>query len=138
MVQQCQRVLSDRERCSYDDGGISKLIGIWLVLLADTQAWLRTSKSIDNIPGSDNQADKEEDLGSNDSASSDDEDDNESRSDDITASVILSSLADRHLNNLFICSSSFWMWAWEVTIHGEHCFHKCVVQRRWIGTLQLQ
>lgn len=89
-----QRVLSDRERCSYDDGGISKLIGICLVLLADTQAWLCTSKAMDNIPGSDNQVDKEEDLGSNDRASSDDEDDNESKSDDITASVILSSLAD--------------------------------------------
>jgi hypothetical protein len=93
-VESSQPVLSDRERCSYDDGGISKLIGICLVLLADTQAWLRTSKAIDNIPGSDNQVDEEEDLESNVSASSDDEDDNESRSDDISASVILSSLAD--------------------------------------------
>ncbi|KAL7535770.1 hypothetical protein ACHAXR_006720 [Thalassiosira sp. AJA248-18] len=105
----------------YDDGGVSKLVGIFLVLLADDEAWERASmalQSIDddggnngmshegkngrnnehtdkqkNIEVAPSQTDNEDDM---DDAEEDDDD--ESRTDDVTASVLLSSIANLSLS----------------------------------------
>jgi hypothetical protein len=80
--------LDDERRKSYDDGGVSKLVGICLVLAADEESWKRASSALDNMPDHDDEAE------SNDGSNSDDESDAESRTDDITASIMLSSLAN--------------------------------------------
>ena len=79
--------LNDEERRRYDDGGISKLIGICLVLLIDKECWQRTSKVVDGILGS---ATNDDDV----SNGQDIEDDDESRLDDIAASALISSLSN--------------------------------------------
>ena len=80
--------LDDERRKSYDDGGVSKLVGICLVLAADEDSWKRASSALDNMPDHDDEAE------SNDGSNSDDESDAESRTDDISASIMLSSLAN--------------------------------------------
>ncbi|KAL3808153.1 hypothetical protein ACHAXA_003551 [Cyclostephanos tholiformis] len=118
-----------KDQSDYDDGGVSKLIGVFLVLLADDDAWERASaalRSIDDIISrrkrlsgemDDSRSDeKHEDaspnnIGSEDEVQSEanDDDDELSRTDDITASVLLSSLAnlsDKQCEELQKCALS--------------------------------
>ncbi|KAL3781297.1 hypothetical protein HJC23_006521 [Cyclotella cryptica] len=86
----------NEKRSSYDDGGISKLIGICLVLAADGETWQRSATAMDNIPidnGNENEDRDESESGEDDSASGE-ENETESRSDDIAASVLLASLGN--------------------------------------------
>lgn len=86
----------NKDQSAYDDGGVSKLVGIFLVLLADDDAWKRASTALQNIANQDvhngNKTDNEDD-GDDDSKGEGNEDD-ESRIDDITSSVLLSSIAN--------------------------------------------
>ena len=103
---------TSKDQSHYDDGGVSKLVGVFLVLLADDDAWERASTalgSIDNI-GSRHKNKTGEMHGSHcddnfleashinidikDKVESESSDDDSSRTDDITASVILSALAN--------------------------------------------
>lgn len=94
-VEYGQDDISNEERSSYDDGGISKLIGICLVLAADDEAWKRTSAAIDNIPDNANQQeDGDQSESGDDCPSSEEENETESRYDDIAASVLLASLGN--------------------------------------------
>jgi hypothetical protein len=102
------------DQSDYDDGGVSKLVGVFLVLLADDDAWerasaalgsmgdmvsrhKRTSGEIDDSHGDKNNdgafphtIDSESEI----QGESDDASDELSRTDDITASVLLSSIAN--------------------------------------------
>lgn len=88
--------LEVEDRLAFDDGGLSKLVGIFIVLLADDADWERASISLQNFENdhkgsssSGNEAD------SCDSEAKDDESSqasDESRKDDITASILLSSI----------------------------------------------
>lgn len=77
---------------AYDDGGLSKLVGIFVVLLADDAAWERASNALQKLDND------HEENGSFDGC--EDEDDEcsyasvESRKDDITASILLSAIFD--------------------------------------------
>lgn len=107
--------MNDEERSAYDDGGVSKLIGICLVLSADEESWQRASRSLNEMErtitavddgegteksgkgGKHNNDTDEEDENNSDAGNCDessDEDDEESRSDDITAAALLSSFAN--------------------------------------------
>jgi hypothetical protein len=88
--------ISYEERSSYDDGGISKLIGICLVLAADDETWKRTSTAVDNIIPDNAEQNEDGYQSESDEAcpSSEEENETESRSDDITASVLLASLGN--------------------------------------------
>ena len=94
-----------------DDGGVSKLVGVFLVLLADDEAWerasmalgrisdmvgrhKRTSVEIDNSENNEDASLYNIDNDSEIQSESDDDDDELSRTDDITASVLLSSIAN--------------------------------------------
>ena len=85
-------IYSDGERSRYDDGGISKLIGVCLVLLTDQETWQRVSQGLESMICTND--DEEEDLGSDDSASDESSEGSDSRSDDIAASILVSSLAN--------------------------------------------
>jgi hypothetical protein len=86
--------INDEDRAKYDDGGVSKLIGACLVLLSDKKSWHRVSMAINNLRDPASKEENEEDVNSNDSESNDEDEEEESRSDDITASILLSSLAN--------------------------------------------
>lgn len=138
---------SEHENATADDGGVSKLIGIFLVLLADEEAWERASIALQSIHeenefdnnsesasttnsnlnnhcknpldenavtnhqanntrndvGQGKTDDEDEDDDSvavsdqekeNNEDDGEDDDDNESRTDDITASILLSSICN--------------------------------------------
>jgi len=74
----------EQDRSVYDDGGISKLIGISLVLMANEEEWHRISTALKEAMKAKRSTHD----------SDDDDDDDESRSDDIAASSILASLAN--------------------------------------------
>ena len=76
-----------KEQSDYDDGGLSKIICIFLVLLADDNDWKRASASLDHLHISTIEKDEV-------CESDDDNDVASSRSDDITASILLSALAN--------------------------------------------
>jgi hypothetical protein len=86
--------MNDEDRVKYDDGGVSKLIGTCLVLLSDTESWQRASKAIENLPDHAAQEQNDDEDSRSGDSESNDEDDEESRTDDIAASVLLSSLAN--------------------------------------------
>ncbi len=80
------------EKLTYDDGGLSKLVGIFVVLLADDAAWERASNALQNF---DFDNDCEENRSSDGCEAEDDERSDasaESRKDDITASILLSAV----------------------------------------------
>lgn len=75
---------------TYDDGGLSKLVGIFLVLLADDAAWERASNALQKLDN-----DHEENRSFDGCEDEDDECSDaslESRKDDITASILLSAI----------------------------------------------
>ena len=87
------------DRSAYDDGGLSKLVGAFLVLLADDAAWERAfiaMKNFDNdhkkISSTGNEADSCESEAEDDERSEDS--DESGRKDDITASILISSIAN--------------------------------------------
>ena len=89
------------DRTVYDDGGVSKLIGIILVLLADDSAWERASIALQNVGTNADSEDEGDNVGKYNDGKTDSEgdendshDEDESRTDDITAAVLLSSIAN--------------------------------------------
>ena len=76
-----------KEQSDNDDGGLSKIICIFLVLLADDDDWKRASASLDHLHISAIEIDGV-------CESDDDNDAASSRYDDITASILLSALAN--------------------------------------------
>jgi len=84
--------MNTEDKVAYDDGGLSKLIGIFLVLLADESAWERASFALRNF---DNDHQESRSSGGSGSEAEDDEHSDasdESRKDDITASILLSGI----------------------------------------------
>ena len=80
--------LEDKQ--AYDDGGLSKLVGIFVVLLADDADWERASNALQDF-----NYDIEESRNSDGSEADGDEcsdTSDDSRKDDITASLLLSSI----------------------------------------------
>ncbi len=81
--------MNTEEELAYDDGGLSKLVGTFIVLFADEAAWERASNALQdfdiNVEGS---------KGSVASEAVDDEShtSDESRKDDIIASLLLSAI----------------------------------------------
>ena len=82
--------MKTEDKLVYDDGGLSKLVGTFLVLLADEAAWERASLALQNFDD-----DHQESRSSGGSESEDGEHieaSDESRKDDITASILLSEI----------------------------------------------
>ena len=77
------------DKLACDDGGLSKLVGTFVVLLADDNAWERASNALQNFNN-----DIEESRSSGGSEAEGDEcsDSDDSRKDDITASLLLSAI----------------------------------------------
>jgi hypothetical protein len=85
------------DRLAFDDGGLSKLVGIFLVLLADDAAWERASIALRNNFDNDHKGSSSSgnEADSCDSEAEDDERSeasDESRKDDKSASILLSSI----------------------------------------------
>lgn len=79
-----------KDKQAYDDGGLSKLVGTFVVLLADDAAWERASNALQDF-----NYDIEESRSSGGSEGKGDEcsdTSDDSRKDDITASLLLSSI----------------------------------------------
>lgn len=84
--------MSKEDELAYDDGGLSKLVGTFVVLFADDAAWKRASNALQDFD-----TNLEESKSSVASEAEDDErsdTSDESRKDDIIASLLLSAIFD--------------------------------------------